>query len=312
MSDSIAEGNHRAPSWIKKMGDLRDGLLVFGAVIYALGYLVWSIHAWKENLGLLPALEPQYLAAGTIPSLILWLAWVGYRFLRGIPDRVLRKLETASRTKAAIYRVIGVLCVAGFYLPIFFLEKIHSVNAGESVLAKTFFGLLAPILLITGLLLLLQPSKKESSAETGEAIKGNRKFGDLVRELVESFAIAPPFLARVVMYFYLSLYFVGLTAGYVFGLYPSIPQEFGGVRPRCAYVDVVRDQVSEALQSEILPGGAAQSKPAVVRSVKLQVFFSGSDFMLVKPYVEEGHIHNAKPKLFELRGPVVQAVNWCD
>jgi len=59
---------------VERVGELRDGFLVAGGAVYVLGYLVWSVHAWQEGLGLLPALELQYLLAGSLLVLILLAA----------------------------------------------------------------------------------------------------------------------------------------------------------------------------------------------------------------------------------------------
>ncbi len=53
------------------IGNLRDTLLVGAGTVYILGYLTWSISAYSQDLGLLPALEAQYFMAGIVPAAIL-------------------------------------------------------------------------------------------------------------------------------------------------------------------------------------------------------------------------------------------------
>ena len=31
------------------LGDIRDGILISGAVFYVTGYTVWSLHAWRHS-----------------------------------------------------------------------------------------------------------------------------------------------------------------------------------------------------------------------------------------------------------------------
>ena len=45
------------------LGSRRNGFLVGLAVIYGLGYLVWAVNSWMNNLGFLPALDFQYFVA---------------------------------------------------------------------------------------------------------------------------------------------------------------------------------------------------------------------------------------------------------
>src|SRR5271157_5611184 len=54
---------------------MRDSVLVVGAGLYALGYLVWSLYAWVQGLGLLPVLSAQYIVAGATIGVFLLLAW---------------------------------------------------------------------------------------------------------------------------------------------------------------------------------------------------------------------------------------------
>ena len=44
---------------LKRAGELRDEFLVMGAIFYFFGYIVWAINAYRNDLGLLPALEFQ-------------------------------------------------------------------------------------------------------------------------------------------------------------------------------------------------------------------------------------------------------------
>lgn len=74
---------------LKGLGDLRDGILVSIGLIYALGYLIWSFSAWRNNLGMLPLLEPQYLLAGSIPFVILSIAYILIQCINIIPYFVL-------------------------------------------------------------------------------------------------------------------------------------------------------------------------------------------------------------------------------
>ena len=57
--------------WLKWLGERRDGFLIAGAVLYGLGYVVWSYNAWRNHLGQLPAIEFQYLMSGLIPGAII-------------------------------------------------------------------------------------------------------------------------------------------------------------------------------------------------------------------------------------------------
>ena len=55
----------------KRLGEIRDSLLVLASALYFLGYLSWAFYAWEHKLGLLPVLDAQYFAAGVFPAVIL-------------------------------------------------------------------------------------------------------------------------------------------------------------------------------------------------------------------------------------------------
>src|SRR5215211_3565107 len=55
----------------KRLGEIRDSLLVLASGLNFLGYLSWAFYAWEHKLGLLPVLDAQYFAAGVFPALIV-------------------------------------------------------------------------------------------------------------------------------------------------------------------------------------------------------------------------------------------------
>ena len=78
----------RITGGLKWLGEHRDGFLVGGAVIYGLGYLVWSYNAYRNHLGQLPGLEFQYLISGLVPALLLGAGWATASLLWKLRDWV--------------------------------------------------------------------------------------------------------------------------------------------------------------------------------------------------------------------------------
>lgn len=263
---------------LQRLGELRDPLLVLVTLVYGVGYLVWSIHAYQENLGLLPALEPQYLAAGAIPVLILWAAWRGRRLPKSLVESVSDRVQRAKGRQVWVYFGIGISAFVGAYLVLSLARK-YSITTGMSadaarwaVFKQNLWAVVANILLITAFL-----------------IAGAKWF------------------AKALLYFMAFIYAFFVLIAYLFVIYPNIPQEFGGVRPRCAYLDITRNQISEPMQKELFPEDALKSNESVARSVKLQNYFADKEIMLVRPYDAD-----RKRSVLEIRKSVVQAVTWCD
>src|SRR4051812_28400933 len=60
---------------LARVGSLRDGLLVAGAIVYGAGYAAWSLHASMHGLGPVSGLEVQYFIAGVPVLLVLGIGW---------------------------------------------------------------------------------------------------------------------------------------------------------------------------------------------------------------------------------------------
>lgn len=112
--------------------------------------------------------------------------------------------------------------------------------------------------------------------------------------------------------FYAFLFIIMLAvigiAFFIEDVYPNIPQEFGGPQPRCAYLDVATAQLSNETRKAILPVNTISSDSRVVRSNKVDVFFLGSEFLMVKPSIE--NLGN-ESEIYEIRRSDVEVVIWC-
>jgi hypothetical protein len=145
--------------WLEGLGKLRDGLLVFGGATYVLGYLVWSIHAKQENLGLLPGLEPQYLAAGLVPLLLVLLAIYGSRGAKRLPEVAARWRDGKTGIWPTVLRGVGIACLAGGYAVLSWQERSGKQSSLTHV--QVFFTSIAmAVLFLSGLILWLDPSEE--------------------------------------------------------------------------------------------------------------------------------------------------------
>jgi hypothetical protein len=90
---------------------LRDLALVAAAATYALGFIVWSIHAFRNNLGLLPTIDSQYIVAGLVSIIILGLP-IGliYIVIKRLPISE-RETDLAFLAILCFFGVVGVLAL---------------------------------------------------------------------------------------------------------------------------------------------------------------------------------------------------------
>jgi len=109
----MADETHAAEKIVSRLGGLRDGLLVVGALFYGLGYVSWSIIALARNISTVPALDAQYLVAGAPIAIILLGAIGAMRLIASVSPRHVRKyysnLPPITKRVAALMLVVAIV-----------------------------------------------------------------------------------------------------------------------------------------------------------------------------------------------------------
>ena len=281
----------RAGEWLKGIGNLRDGLLVAATFLYILGYIVWAINAYRNELGLLPALEFQYFIAGAPPLLItlgLYFILVGEKRLR----TKVRAWIGPSPTGGKLY-----LCWVISFSAILAAALIMT-SASESFKATFPNAPRTWLTLISAVIIVVSPLFIGPLENTFDERKLLHKLFKLLHPVIVLYL---GFLGLV----YALMFFIGFAAlGYIYcvDLYPKLPQEFGGARPYYACLDVVKAQMSPETIEGILPIEPSKSHEPVVRSSRLEVLFSGNDVMLVR----------SRGKVYKIAKSIIQTVAMCD
>jgi hypothetical protein len=264
---------------LKEFGAYRDGLLIATAVVYAAGYVVWSINAWRNDLGLLPALDFQYLLAGSVPLLIALVAYIAVlvlrRAFRGARDRIALHRRASSWVRKGFNLVIGAMVVV-FYLS--FVVEDGREGIPRASLVELTLGAAAVLLsafLPEGTAEAEQPSEPAAQPQQPPL----PTFVDLFTTDWAAYASrASGFIATLLSFLLPLATGVALVGYFALAVYPRLPQEFGGVKPRCARLDLISEQVSSATLS-VLGGG---SSDPVIRSREVSIYYSGADTLLVK------------------------------
>jgi hypothetical protein len=294
----------RAGDWLKNAGSLRDGFLVTAAIFYFFGYIVWAINAYRNDLGLIPALEFQYFIAGVLPVLIILglysVVAAGRRLLKQVRDWI-----GPDPKGGKLY-----LCWVMFFL---------AIGAGASIMAiptdwfrATFLNVShrSWLTMISALIIVVS---YPFASLLGNALQTDTTTKSIsvskARELVNAFRSLFLFLLslflRLLAPVYAVMFFIGFAALafiYCVELYPKIPQEFGGARPQPACLDVIKAQISNETIEGILPIDANNSNEPVVRSLRVEVLFSGSDVVIVR----------SQGRVYKITKNAIQAIATCN
>ncbi len=323
------------------LGTIRDGILVSGAIFYAAGYLVWSSHAWRNNMGILPVLDFQYFVAGFVPVLIVTLAYLVGRFLWHFIMEVWPQKVGADATGGwrTIRLTLRVLFEATLFSLLFMAHPSISITLGflrvVSVskrlpipwITKRHDDLPAKGKVLRGIVTLALLALFVFSLIKGNAINTTFfGFVDRIEDNVTPFLVfgillsvlfspmtEKDWIARKlkVFYFALCILFLPLLGllYYALEVYPNWPQELGGVQPRYAYVDISTETLSEETRAMLLPEQAADVTQGTIRSHRLTVLFSNDIYLLVKPPRQE---QRRDARVYELKKGKLKAITWCD
>ncbi|HWR78303.1 MAG TPA: hypothetical protein VN283_13960 [Thiobacillus sp.] len=268
---------------------IRDAVLVIAGLQYLLGYIVWSLHAWHNNLGLLPPLDAQYLLAGFIVVSILLscaaIAWGIHRVSELIPGTLSRERAHTGWRKVlrlSWYLVACTSLAAMLGLPDVNWEKWRQLSTVIFVIC----AYLSPAL--------------EGEQHSASRIPLVNALGALVEGY---FRLARGFMIPLAIIIF-TLLIMAVAINYYTQHWP---QELAGPKPRCAYLDLDTSKVSPTTLTPLLPASArTEAHARVVRSGRLNVFFTG-ETLLAKP-------ENAAQRTnetYEISKSAVAAITWC-
>ncbi|MBI4220288.1 MAG: hypothetical protein HY682_09115, partial [Chloroflexi bacterium] len=156
------------------------------------------------------------------------------------------------------------------------------------------FWLALSVLGLISWLLLPPVLKAYAQSRFSDEIQGRAALQWLGR--VARCALSVPLLAGALAAIYL----------YAVVIYPQVPQELGGPRPRCAYVDIAADQVAPETLAAVADSGTPAGTQ-FVRSIRLDVYFAIGDVFAVRPRATA----NGQAPIVQLDRGSIKTVTWC-
>lgn len=262
---------------LKRIGALRDSVIAFGTGLYLLGYFSWAFYAWTQHLGLIPALDAQYFAAGVFPAAVLLSLYGVARLLRWLA-RWSRSKEFSEKKESDRKGKTGkVLEIAGAVL---FLVGFIATQLTQR------YALVRFSLIIAGTLSIY-----------ASAFFSRRRSDKFLR-----------MLAQGALWTLLSIGGAWLLLGYFVAWFSKLPQELGGPSARCVELDLNTTKLSQETLRLVLPDGYTVESRETHRSRSMYLIFEGSDFILVKPESGDTGLLNPARKIGK---DAIQAVFPC-
>ncbi len=307
--------------WSHRLADAKNLFVAGAGSAYALGYLARALHAWSEQLGVLPALDFQYFVAGTLLMLplaaLVSLVLLVHRWLRRLAEYEQLHPPLAAR----IDRVLGVTVMGGAVL----LGAVSTLARWTGLDLNIAARLVGVVLLVGFIgwfwLAMVRDSLKsdtlvvapgglaratllpESPAQAGGWLsRGMHAFSSAIAWLWGALVLS--YIALVALLLVVTALLSGLL------LLPWLPQELGGAKPVCVQLDIETKALSPqlaALLFEPLDAAAAQSAPTR-RTRPLALHQAGGDVLLLRlPAASPG-----RGAVLEVRRAVVGASTRCD
>lgn len=267
--------------WTTALTSLRDLALFVATETFVLGYLVWALFAWSNDLGTLPALEARYFATGIITNAFLAaMAWVAYqgktKLLPALQEWV-HNSATDKRHRMVVFSG-GVLCTAGYLTMLTVMELAHPK-----------LGWLRGAVAIAAMVALWVMVAAAAAVVIGIDWNPRRR--------------ARPWLWRAAPYLFLPI--VGVLFFWIalVLLYEFVPPSLGGGKAQCASLDVIPAKLSNETLTA-LGIDPVVDRERVARSVPLRIHFVSQAQVVVTAV-------NSKRRV-EVAGEAVMAKIWCD
>jgi len=284
----MTENGQKAPrkliDLLEYIGKARDGILVSIALIYVLGFVVWSINSLNNNIGFIRAFDAQYFVAGFLPAVLITIIILMLRVIYGATE----KLQQWAKQRRWIIFVLSSTVIALYTA----MALIIFTDSSEEVkdVAITKFG---AMFLFRDL------------ASSFVAVSLCVIFSVLTIFVTIRLKAFQSNLGKIYMMLLVTPLIVLAFLVYVNSIYPKLPQELGGAQPRCAQLDIATEGLSATVQEEI-DLDKSQINTNIIRVKNAQIHYYSNDVIIFKL-----RNNNTEPRSFEIRRDFVNSITWC-
>lgn len=266
---------------LKILGELRDGILVLGTLLYLSGYLTCLFYSFFSDLRSIPTLDLQYFVVGIPTFLMIILTYSVVKFsikffFKVWPDWYHKKSTTVKRiflfSNTLIFGAIIIFCA------IYFMSSFKERSILNALIVLIFMTVMCCILL----LFLEIPGNKMAA-----------KFTKIIDMVIINFV--PLLFSIIVILIYLNF------------IYPKIPQALGGAKPEFAMLDLDKNMLSKETIKELATVDYDNANHNIIRSKKVKVLFSGTTKVVVTLLLDNGDSYT-----IEIKNNAINSFKWCD
>lgn len=286
---------------LERVAAYQQTALLLAGIAYVFGYLSRALNAFDNNLGALPGVRFDYLVAGTLlllppvtVCLFFWGVWRSAKLLAAWAAEAPGREAYVTKPLAASFFLGLMVAFVG--------KKV--IGEGWVFIA----GLLFFSSSIIYLFIFFVAANKSSSPSSGTKKSGDStgwwKWPSRVGQgVLWVWALVVMLLSGI---FLLMLFVLAMGYGTIALRY--VPQELGGVEPKCGVLDLSPEQLSPELRSLIVsPGEQPDPSAKVIRSRPLEVFTTGEPWLIHMP----GPVAGGPARAIRLDGKAVLSVEWC-
>lgn len=258
---------------INKLQNLKTSIFDIAAIIYGLGLVNWSIYAYSNSLGVVPALDTQYFVAGIGPFLMMLIIYYAVTSKFSFPGRIILALRNFRRTfrRVAPRKVrltIPLLYIAAIITTAFFIIR----NIEKGLIGRICISFVTVCLVVVCIV---------SFKRIRDATPVNYRRAKLlfVARSKSAFLNTSVMLANYTK-FLITSYALILIPVYSLLIYPEIPLELGGARPKPCVIECKKACFNHLTNSVLFNDTTGN----VLRSKTIDVFYSNSDKLIIKAY----------------------------
>lgn len=286
---------------ISFLGNIRDFVIAVGGSFVIVGFLFLQLSALRLNLGFIAASPVQYMLAGWFPVVMIGITALLWFIGKNIAVYIASHIYASEKIKK-YYDVISFILVVCLIIGVYFVLKNNGSDRGTLKFSNA--ALYSLFLMFSSYIVGIYcavPYSKPVEFYKKPIGKIDVKFNRAVASV--SILLFPVF------------FFVAMVKVYGDTVYLGSVQEFGGLKPRMAYLDVSRIQMSPETRSILLPktsqsilekkiDDVRKDPTPVVRTILLDVAYDAGDYLLVRP-----HGSPVTPT-YRLKKDVIQNIEW--